>query len=212
MEDFQIDLVLGSGPGAQSVRLPLQRFTLVGATTRSGLLTAPLRARFGIHCNLDFYSPAELTRIVVRSADKLGLQMEEAAADELSCRSRGTPRIANRLLRRIRDFAQVETGGRIDVALTRRALERLEVDARGLDAMDRRILETIATRFDGGPVGLGNLSAAIGEEPDTIEEVYEPYLIREGLLQRTPQGRVLTSGGWRILGLEPPDRQGGLFR
>ena len=209
MEDFQIDIVLGQGPGAQSVRLPLQRFTLVGATTRSGLLTAPLRARFGIHCVLDFYSPAELKRIVTRSAERMSLDMDEDAADELASRSRGTPRIANRLLRRIRDFAQVE-GGRIDVPLTQKALERLEVDQRGLDAMDRRILEVIALKFDGGPVGLSNLSAAIGEETDTIEEVYEPFLIREGLIQRTPQGRILTSGGWKVLGREPT--RPGLFR
>jgi Holliday junction DNA helicase RuvB len=203
MEDFQIDLVLGQGPGAQSVRLPLQRFTLVGATTRAGLLTSPLRARFGIHAVLDFYSPAELERILLRSAARLGLEIEADAAAELARRSRGTPRIANRLLRRIRDFAQVETGGRIDLGVTRRALERLEVNDRGLDAMDMRILGTIARKFDGGPVGLSNLSAAIGEEQDTIEEVYEPYLIREGLLQRTPQGRMLTNGGWKLLGLEP---------
>lgn len=209
MEDFQIDIVLGQGPGAQSVRLPLQRFTLVGATTRSGLLTSPLRARFGIHAVLDFYAPAELERIVLRSAERLGLSIEAEAAGELSRRSRGTPRIANRLLRRIRDFAQVETGGRIDLPLTRRALERLEVDARGLDAMDRRVLLTIADKFDGGPVGLSNLAAAIGEEPDTIEEVYEPYLIREGLLQRTPQGRALTSGGWAVVGRSPQRK--GLF-
>ncbi len=205
MEDFQIDLILGQGPGAQSVRLPLQRFTLVGATTRSGLLTAPLRARFGIHCQLDFYQPAELKKIVLRSAERLSLAIVDEAADELAGRSRGTPRIANRLLRRIRDFAQVETGGRIDLALTRSALQRLEVDAQGLDAMDRRILEVIGLKFDGGPVGLSNLSAAIGEETDTIEEVYEPFLIREGLLQRTPQGRVLTSGGWKACGATPPD-------
>ncbi len=211
MEDFQIDLILGQGPGAQSVRLPLQRFTLVGATTRSGLLTSPLRARFGIHCVLDFYSPHELEQIIVRSAERMGLHLEDGAASELASRSRGTPRIANRLLRRIRDFAQVETGGRIDLTLTRRALLRLEVDARGLDAMDRRILEVIATKFDGGPVGLSNLSAAIGEESDTIEEVYEPFLIREGLLQRTPQGRILTINGWNFLGLKPV-RQTGLFR
>ena len=205
MEDFQIDLVLGQGPGAQSVRLPLQRFTLVGATTRSGMLTSPLRARFGISAVLDFYSPAELKRILLRSAERLALDIDDDAADELSSRSRGTPRIANRLLRRIRDFAQVETGGRIDLALTRRALDRLEVDAGGLDAMDRRILYTIATRFDGGPVGLNNLAAAIGEEADTIEEVYEPYLIREGLVQRTPQGRIVTRSGWKVVGLTPPE-------
>lgn len=202
MEDYQIDILMGSGPGAQSVRLPLQRFTLVGATTRSGMLTTPLRARFGIHCVLDFYSPAELLQIIRRSADCMALDLHPAAAEELAGRARGTPRIANRLLRRIRDFAQVETGGRIDLALTRRALERLEVDARGLDAMDRKILEAIGRRFDGGPVGLSNLAAAIGEEQDTIEEVYEPFLIREGLLQRTPQGRMLTSTGWSVIGLK----------
>ena len=209
MEDFQIDIILGQGPGAQSVRLPLPRFTLVGATTRSGLLTSPLRARFGIQATLDFYAPEELRRILVRSGERLGLNLEEDAAEELSQRARGTPRIANRLLRRIRDFAQVETGGRIDRALTRRALVRLEVDERGLDGMDRRILTVIGEKFDGGPVGLSNLAAAIGEETDTIEEVYEPYLIREGLLQRTPQGRVLTSGGWAFLGRTP--RPGRLF-
>lgn len=202
MEDYQIDILMGSGPGAQSVRLPLQRFTLIGATTRSGMLTNPLRARFGIHCVLDFYTPDELLRIIRRSAERMGLDMDPDAAVELAGRARGTPRIANRLLRRIRDFAQVETGGRIDLPLTRRALERLEVDPRGLDAMDRKILLCIGQRFDGGPVGLSNLTAAIGEEQDTIEEVYEPFLIREGLLQRTPQGRVLTANGWRIIGLE----------
>jgi Holliday junction DNA helicase RuvB len=204
MEDFQIDIILGQGPGAQSVRLPLQRFTLVGATTRVGLLTSPLRARFGIQFTFDFYSTAELRRVIVRSAERLSLSLDDDAADELAQRARGTPRIANRLLRRIRDFAQVETGGRITLDLTRRALTRLEVDARGLDAMDRRILETIGHKFDGGPVGLSNLSAAIGDEPDTIEEVYEPYLIREGLVQRTPQGRVLTSSGWAFIGKTPP--------
>ncbi len=200
MEDFHLDIVMGSGPGASSVRIPLQRFTLIGATTRSGMLTSPLRARFGIHAVLDFYTPAELERIVRRSAERMGLEVEDDAAKELSTRSRGTPRIANRLLRRLRDFAQIDGDGRVTLEITRVALERLEVDAGGLDAMDRRILHTIAFRFDGGPVGLSNLAAAIGEEPDTIEEVYEPYLIREGLLQRTPQGRVLTSGGAGIVG------------
>ncbi|MFZ5475544.1 MAG: Holliday junction branch migration DNA helicase RuvB [Myxococcota bacterium] len=208
MEDFHIDIVLGQGPGAQSVRIPLQRFTLVGATTRSGLLTSPLRARFGIHAQLDFYHPHELKRILLRSAERLGLAIDDDAADELAARSRGTPRIANRLLRRIRDFAQMSGTG-VTLAITKHALERLEVDARGLDAMDRRILSAIAEKFAGGPVGLNNLAAAIGEEPDTIEEVYEPYLIREGLLQRTPQGRVVTIGGWGALGLVPP--KGGLF-
>ena len=204
MEDFQMDIMLGDGPGAQSVRIPLQRFTLVGATTRAGLLTSPMRARFGIHCTLDFYTPAELRKILLRSADRLGLDIEDEAATEIATRCRGTPRIANRLLRRVRDFAQVETGGRVDLGITRRALERLEIDARGLDSMDRKLLDTIATKFDGGPVGLSNLAAATGEETDTIEEVYEPFLIREGLLQRTPQGRILTSGGWGALGKSPP--------
>ncbi len=200
MEDFHLDIVMGSGPGASSVRIPLQRFTLIGATTRSGMLTSPLRARFGIAAVLDFYTPEELKRIVLRSAERMSLNIDDDAATELSCRSRGTPRIANRLLRRLRDFAQIESEGQITMALTRHALERLEVDQRGLDAMDRRILHSIAFRFDGGPVGLSNLAAAIGEEQDTIEEVYEPFLIREGLLQRTPQGRVLTSGGAAVVG------------
>ncbi len=201
MEDYRIDVKTGSGAGAQSIQLPLSRFTLVGATTRSGLLTSPLRARFGIHCQLDFYSPAELKRIILRSAERMGLPIEDAAATELSGRARGTPRIANRLLRRMRDFAQVGGKREIDLEITRSSLERLEVDERGLDAMDRRILDTIGHRFDGGPVGVNNLAAAIGEESDTIEEVYEPYLIREGLLQRTPQGRILTSSGAALIGL-----------
>ena len=200
MEDFHLDIVMGSGPGASSVRIPVQRFTLIGATTRSGMLTSPLRARFGIHAVLDFYAPAELELIVRRNAERLNLEIEDDAARELSTRSRGTPRIANRLLRRLRDFAQIDGNGRITLAITRNALERLEVDAGGLDAMDRRILHTIGFRFDGGPVGLSNLAAAIGEEPDTIEEVYEPFLIREGLLQRTPQGRTLTSNGAAVVG------------
>ncbi len=214
LEDFHIDIVIGQGPGAQSVRLPLPRFTLVGATTRSGLLSSPLRARFGIQCVLDFYTPADLKQILMRSAAKLGLGLTEDAALEIAGRSRGTPRVANRLLRRARDFAQVQSDGAIDRELARVALARLEVDERGLDALDRRILHTIAFRFDGGPVGLSNLAASVGEEADTIEEVYEPFLIREGLLQRTPQGRALTSSGRIAVGL--PDaaavKQAGLFR
>jgi Holliday junction DNA helicase RuvB len=200
MEDYRLDIVMGSGPGASTVAVPLKRFTLIGATTRSGLLTSPLRARFGISAVLDFYSPAELRLILSRSAERLALPVHADALDELATRCRGTPRIANRILRRLRDFAQVEAGV-VTLELARRALERLEVDARGLDAMDRKILHTVAHRFDGGPVGLNNLSAAIGEEPDTIEEVYEPFLIREGLLQRTPQGRVLTHAGAAYAGL-----------
>jgi Holliday junction DNA helicase RuvB len=210
MEDFQLDFVIGQGLGAQSVKVPIKPFTLVGATTRSGLLTSPLRARFGIHLALDFYTPAELQLILARSAERMGIELDESGAQELSTRSRGTPRIANRLLRRVRDFAQIQGRGAVDLAITRVALERLEVDPAGLDKMDRRILEVIAIKFDGGPVGLDNIAAAIGEERDTIEEVYEPYLIREGYLQRTPRGRVITSQGRLHLGLPLP-AQGELF-
>ncbi|MBN1336576.1 MAG: Holliday junction branch migration DNA helicase RuvB [Deltaproteobacteria bacterium] len=201
MEDFQLDIVLGQGPSAQSIKVQVAPFTLVGATTRSGLLTPPLLGRFGIHCTLDFYSPEELHQVILRAADRLGVTVEPEAAVELSRRSRGTPRIANRLLRRVRDFAQVEGHRAVDLEVTRTALERLEVDEAGLDKMDRRILETVALKFDGGPVGVENLAAAIGEERDTIEDVYEPYLIREGYLQRTPRGRVVTSRGRRQVGL-----------
>ncbi len=210
MEDYRLDIITGSGPGANTISVPLKRFTLIGATTRSGLITSPLRARFGISAVLDFYAPEELRLILSRSAARLALPVDDDALDELSTRCRGTPRIANRILRRLRDFAQVENG-RVSLDLARRALDRLEVDASGLDAMDRKILHTIAFRFDGGPVGLGNLSAAIGEETDTIEEVYEPFLIREGLLQRTPQGRVLTQAGARFVGFVPAGSRGGLF-
>ncbi len=201
MEDFLLDIVLGQGPSAQSVKVQVAPFTLVGATTRSGLLTPPLRARFGIQCTLDFYAPAELQEILTRSAERMGIAITEPGARELAKRSRGTPRIANRLLRRVRDFAQIEGTGVVDLDITRTALERLEVDDCGLDKMDRRILETICHKFDGGPVGVDNLAAAIGEERDTIEEVYEPYLIREGYLQRTPRGRIVTRTGRAHLGL-----------
>ncbi len=201
MEDFQLDILLGQGPSAQSVKVQVTPFTLVGATTRSGLLTPPLRARFGIQCTLDFYAASELKQILLRSAERMGIEITEPGAAELAARSRGTPRIANRLLRRVRDFAQIQGSGVVDLDITRVALERLEVDPRGLDKMDRRILETIVHKFDGGPVGVDNLAAAIGEERDTIEEVYEPYLIREGYLQRTPRGRVLTRKGREHLGL-----------
>jgi len=202
MEDFQLDMVLGTGPGAQSVRLPLPRFTLIGATTRAGLLTSPLRARFGIQCSMDFYTPKELQLILQRSAARLQIGISEEGARELACRCRGTPRIANRLLKRVRDFADVEGTGVIDLPIVRLALDRLEVDEQGLDAMDIRILSAIALKFDGGPVGLSNLTAAIGEETDTIEEVYEPFLIQQGFLQRTPRGRILTSRGYQHLGLK----------
>jgi len=204
MEDFQIDVVLGTGPGAQSVKLPVPPFTLVGATTRMGLLTAPLRARFGIQCTLDFYEVQELDLILQRSAQRLGISVTKEGSRELAQRSRGTPRIANRLLKRVRDFAEVEGDGTIDEEIARVSLARLEVDSEGLDGMDRRILDAIANKFDGGPVGLSNLAAAIGEEPHTIEEVYEPFLIMRGLVQRTPRGRILTSSGYAHMELPIP--------
>jgi len=204
MEDHQFDIVIGDGPHARSMKIQLQPFTLVGATTRTGLLTSPLRDRFGIIFRLDYYSVEELCTILTRSAQILSIGADAGGLREIAQRARGTPRIANRLLRRVRDFAEVKGNGHIDRAIADHALSRLDVDARGLDPMDRKLLATIIDKFDGGPVGLGNLSAAIGEETDTIEEVYEPFLIREGLLQRTPQGRVLTSGGWKVSGATPP--------
>ncbi len=201
MEDYQIDVVLGQGPGAQSIRLPLARFTLVGATTRSGMLSEPLRARFGIHATFDFYTPDELERILARSAEQLGLVLEPDGRRELARRSRGTPRIANRLLRRVRDFMQVDRKDVIDLSVARKALDRLDIDDAGLDNMDRKILHTIAVKFSGGPVGLDTLSHAIGESSDTIEDTYEPYLIQQGFLNRTPRGRVVTPRGRGHLGL-----------
>jgi Holliday junction DNA helicase RuvB len=204
LEDFEIDVILGSGPGAQSVKLPLPRFTLVGATTRSGMLTAPLRARFGIHCAFDLYKADDLDRILTRSARHLGVTITPTASRELARRSRGTPRIANRLLRRARDFAQVEGDGTIDLPLVRVALERLEIDATGLDKMDRRVIETMGLKFDGGPVGLDTLAAAIGESADVIEETCEPFLLQQGMIMRTPRGRVLTRLGWEHIGHPRP--------
>jgi Holliday junction DNA helicase RuvB len=204
LEDFEIDVILGSGPGAQSVKLPLPRFTLVGATTRSGMLTAPLRARFGIHCTFDLYKADDLDRILTRSARHLGVTITPTASRELARRSRGTPRIANRLLRRARDFAQVEGDGTIDLPLVRVALERLEIDPTGLDKMDRRVLETMGLKFDGGPVGLDTLAAAIGESADVIEETCEPFLLQQGMIMRTPRGRVLTRLGWEHIGHPRP--------
>ena len=209
VEDYRVDVLLGQGPGAQSVSLPLPRFTLIGATTRSGLLTRPLRDRFPIQFSFDFYSPEELAVIVQRSAVRLGVPIEGAAARELARRSRGTPRVANRLLRRVRDFADVEGSGNVDLAMVRLTLERLEIDEEGLDGVDRRILHTIAVKFDGGPVGIDNLATAIGDEADNIEDVYEPFLIRRGLIQRTRQGRIITSRGRLHLGL--PKSEGSLF-
>ena len=195
LEDFRIDVMLGQGPGAQSVSLPLPPFTLIGATTRAGLLTRPLRDRFQIQFAMDFYRPDELKTIIIKSAFRLGVPMQEEAAFELACRSRGTPRVANRLLRRARDFAEVEGDGTISLDITKMALERLGIDGAGLNQMDRKILDTIHNKFDGGPVGIDNLSTAIGEESDTIEDMYEPFLIMKGFLQRTRQGRILTSKG-----------------
>ena len=203
VEDFRIDVMLGQGPGAQSISMPLPRFTLIGATTRAGLLTRPLRDRFQIQFALDYYQPAELAHIIRRSAVRLGVPVDDAASHELARRSRGTPRVANRLLRRARDFAEVEHRGQIDRAVVRTTLERLGIDEEGLDAMDRKVLETVAHKFDGGPVGISNLSTAIGEESDTIEDVYEPFLIMRGFLQRTRQGRIITQAGLRHLGLPP---------
>jgi Holliday junction DNA helicase RuvB len=209
LEDYQIDIMIGEGPAARSIKLDLQPFTLVGATTRAGMLTNPLRDRFGIVARLEFYSPEELTRIVTRSAGLLTVEVDAAGALEIARRSRGTPRIANRLLRRVRDYAQVKGDGRIDAGIADRALKMLDVDPLGFDVMDRKLLEAVIHRFDGGPVGLDNVAAAIGEEPGTIEDVIEPFLIQQGYLQRTPRGRVATVAAWRHLGLAPPARPGG---
>jgi holliday junction DNA helicase RuvB len=206
MEDFELDIVIGQGPSARSVKVPLQPFTLIGATTRAGLLTAPLRARFGIVHRLDFYQEVDLTEIVTRSARILGVETAPAAAQELARRSRGTPRIANRLLRRVRDFAQVRADGRITPEVCHSALELLEVDAHGFDEADRRLLRTIIDKFGGGPVGLNSLAAAIGEEKDAIEDIYEPYLIQIGFLDRTSRGRVATARAYEYFGLSAPGR------
>jgi len=204
MEDFQLDLIIGEGPAARSVRIDLQPFTLVAATTRAGLLATPLRDRFGIPLRLVFYTPDELTLIVARGAEKLGLKLTEEGAREIARRSRGTPRIAGRLLRRVRDFALVEGKPVVDRAIADAALIRLEVDALGLDAMDRRYLRRMAEHHGGGPVGVETLAAALAEARDTLEDVVEPYLIQEGLMLRTSRGRMLGEPGWRHLGLKPP--------
>ena len=201
MEDFQLDLMIGEGPAARSVRLNLQPFTLIGATTRAGLLTTPLRDRFGIQCRLDFYSVADLKEIVQRSAARLGIPMTDGGAGEIGKRSRGTPRIAERLLRRVRDVALVEKVIKIDTQATGRALERLQVDRAGLDEMDRRYLRTIGKKFDNGPVGVETLAAALSEERVTIEDIIEPYLMQEGYVQRTPRGRIITRSGCKCVGL-----------
>jgi Holliday junction DNA helicase RuvB len=201
MEDFQLDLIIGEGPAARSVRIDLPRFTLIGATTRSGLITTPLRERFGIPLRLQFYTAEELERVVLRGANVLGLDITASGAQEIARRSRGTPRVAGRLMRRVRDFAAVAGTKKVDAAAADAALNRLEVDGQGLDAMDRRFLRCIAENYDGGPVGVETLAAALSEQRDAIEEVIEPYLIQQGLLQRSPRGRVLTANGFRYLGL-----------
>jgi Holliday junction DNA helicase RuvB len=211
MEDFKIDIMLDSGPNARSVQIGLNPFTLIGATTRSGLLTAPLRARFGINARLEYYDAKLLSGIIRRSADILASPIEEEAAYEIARRSRGTPRISNNLLRRTRDFAQVKGDGSITMEIARIALEALNVDDHGLDEMDNRILTTIIEKFKGGPVGLSTIATACGEESETIEEVYEPFLIMEGFLKRTSRGRMATELAYRHLGMIPPQRMGSLF-
>jgi Holliday junction DNA helicase RuvB len=211
LEDYQIDIMIGEGPAARSIKLDLQPFTLVGATTRAGMLTNPLRDRFGIVARLEFYTAEELARIVRRSAGLLGAPMDEEGGFEIACRSRGTPRIANRLLRRVRDYAEVKGRGHIDKAIAQKALAMLDVDPQGFDLMDRKLLEAVIHRFDGGPVGLDNIAASIGEEAGTIEDVIEPYLIQQGFVQRTPRGRIATLAAYRHLGVTPPRTEGGLF-
>lgn len=204
MEDFQLDLIIGEGPAARSVRIDLPRFTLIGATTRSGLITRPLRERFGIPLRMEFYQPEELEQIVRRAADLLDLAMTDAGALEIARRSRGTPRVAGRLLRRVRDFAAVAGAPVVDAAVADAALRRLEVDGGGLDAMDRRYLGCLAENYGGGPVGVETMAAVLSEQRDVIEEVIEPFLLQQGYMQRTPRGRVLTEPGWRLLGRAPP--------
>ncbi len=211
MEDFKLDIIIDQGPNARSVRINLPRFTLIGATTRSGLLTAPLLTRFPIRERVDYYQAEQLQQIVLRSARLLQVEVEETGGMEIARRSRGTPRIANNLLRRVRDYAQVRGDGRITEETADQALAMLEIDRNGLDEMDKRILETIIVKFAGGPVGISSLAVAVGEEPDTLEEVYEPYLIMEGYLNRTPQGRVVTEFAYQKLNLKPASSQSRLF-
>ena len=211
LEDYQIDIMIGEGPAARSIKLDLQPFTLVGATTRAGMLTNPLRDRFGIVARLEFYTPEELARIVRRSAGLLNVATDEVGGFEIARRSRGTPRIANRLLRRVRDYAEVKADGAITLDVANKALAMLDVDPQGFDLMDRKFLEALVHRFDGGPVGLDNIAASIGEERDTIEDVIEPYLIQQGYVQRSPRGRVATQAAYRHLGLVPPGNKADLF-
>ena len=211
MEDYRIDIMIDKGPGARSVQLTLSPFTLVGATTRSGLLTSPLRARFGINCHLEYYDHAVLEAIIARSAGLLDVPINAEAAHEIAMRSRGTPRIANSLLRRVRDFAQVKGSGRVTLEIARYALEALNIDRYGLDEIDNKILTTIITKFKGGPVGLTTIATALGEDPGTIEEVYEPYLIKEGFIKRTPRGREVTDLAYLHLGHKRQSDMPGLF-
>ena len=215
MEDFQLDIVVGKGPTARSIRLDLPRFTLVGATTRTGLITGPLRDRFGFVARLDYYDPAELQSIITRSAEILEVEIDTVAAREIAGRSRGTPRIANRLLKRVRDFAEVRGNGVVSHQVARDGLTLFGVDQLGLDKVDRAILDALCSRFGGGPVGLSTLAVSVGEEPDTVEDVYEPFLLQLGMLMRTPRGRVATPAAWQHLGLESttgrPTPPAGLF-
>ena len=211
MEDFRIDIMIDKGPGARSVQISLNHFTLVGATTRSGLLTSPLRARFAIQCHLEYYNSSVLQRIVERSSDILNIPIDDNAACEIALRSRGTPRIANALLRRVRDFAQVKGSGKIDLAIARYALDALNIDKRGLDSMDNKILTTIIDKFKGGPVGISTIATAVGEDVGTIEEVYEPFLIKEGFIQRTPRGREVTDLAYSHLNISKYNSGNTLF-
>ncbi len=211
MEDYRIDIMIDSGPSARSIQIEINPFTLVGATTRMGLLTSPLRARFGIQCHLDYYDVPTLINIVKRSSSILNIEIDADGAAEIASRSRGTPRIANALLRRVRDFAQIKGNGNIDVKIAQYALNALNVDEGGLDEMDNKILSTIIEKFKGGPVGLTTIATAVGEESGTIEEVYEPFLIMEGYIQRTPRGREATAKAYHHIGVVPPSKQTGLF-
>ena len=211
MEDYQLDIIIGQGPSARSIKLDLPPFTLVGATTRAGLLTSPLRERFGVLARLEFYPPDDLKKIISRSARLLSIEIDDDGAYEIARRSRGTPRIANRLLRRVRDFAQVAGGRIVDIHAAQSALERLEVDGRGLDSMDKKLLLTIIDKFGGGPVGVDTLAAAVAEERDTIEDVYEPFLIQEGLIERTPRGRLATQAAYEHYGRNKGSVQGRLI-
>ncbi|MSO83665.1 MAG: Holliday junction branch migration DNA helicase RuvB [Acidobacteria bacterium] len=211
MEDYELDIIIGQGPSARSVKVPLQRFTLIGATTRAGLLTSPLRARFGIVHRLDFYEAADIEEIVRRSAKILGVAIDHEAGQEVARRSRGTPRIANRLLRRVRDYAQVRADGRITIDVAHAAMKLLEVDDQGFDEVDRKLLRTIIEKFSGGPVGVNSLAAAISEEKDAIEDIYEPFLIQAGFLDRTPRGRIATPRAYEYFGLTVPGRDSRLW-